>query len=469
MKTSIKRIICLLFVLCLVVCAFSACSGGSDVSSSTPSNGSVNSDDPNKEVSANKASVEAGSKYDPANGWDPYATMSESIKGSTVRFATPIDHWNTEGAVPLENIYKDIGINADIMNVPQAGYVEAIKQKIATHDIPDVFKSNEYDGSFPLTLEIAQPIELASTVDLNEPIFDQSIIKRGTIGGHIYLVNTIGSPWSGSNLVYYNKALFEDNGFKTPAEYYEEGNWTWETMKKVMKDVVQLGTDYKGGYVDPEVLGDSAGVSFCMYDYNTNTWSSGVEKKELTATYQWYADARDEGLLGGGFQSFVQGKCGIVITGVYGLKKTGHFRDMAAENLGCTYLPALEDGSKAYTSSIFRMYGIVAGAPNADAAGYFIRYWLDPDNYDLSDMFMSNEAGNFYYELINNNADNKYFNFDDCVCNLIGEKGSEVFYQKASWATSAQVPTEIAAVKNKVNDAVAKANALMQKIIAANK
>lgn len=476
MKNSIKRIICAIFAFAILVCAMSACgssnagegddtaNAGSGTESKTSKNQSIDGDDAS--ISINQVSVQSN---DPYFNFDPYATITESMKGQTVRYATWINHWETEGKVPLSNFYKDTGLNVELFTVAQGSYVEKIMTSIASGDIPDAFKTNEGKDNFPLTIQLAAPIDVVSTVDLNEPIWHKSMLETGTIDGHVYLVNTIGSPWSGSNLVYYNKSLFEDNGFKTPSEYYEEGNWTWTTMLKVMKDIKALGTDFHGGYIDVEVLGDSAGASFCMYDYKTATFSSGVAKKELMQTYQWYADAREQGLTTGSFANFKDGKCGIVITGVYGLKNTGHFKDMNWNDIGFTYLPALEDGTQGKISSIYRMYGIIDGAPNANAAGYFLRYWLDPNNYDIYDTFISNKAANFYFELTNSEASDKYFNFDDACCVLVNNTSSSVFNGGAKAASSAQVNSKLQAVSNVVDEAVSKANLLIEDLKDRNK
>ncbi len=460
MKTNLKRIICAIFAFAILVCALSACGGSAstDSATSSQSNKVVEEDDPS--VTPNTPSNVAGWE-----DFDPYATISDSIKGQTVRYATWIDHYQTEGAVPLANFYNDTGLNVEIFTVAQGQYVEKIITSMAAGDIPDAFKSNEGKDNFPLTLQIAAPIDVVSTVNLNEPIWHKSMLETGTIDGHVYLVNTIGSPWSGSNLVYYNKSLFKDNGFTTPEQYYEDGNWNWNTLLKVMKDVKALGPDFSGGYVDVEVLGDSAGVSFCMYDYKTATFSSGVNKKELLMTYQWYNDAREQNLLCADQTDFINGKAGICIIGVFGLKKTGYFKDMNLNDIGYTYLPALEDGSKGKISSVYRMYGIVANAPHADAAGYFLRYWLDPANYDLEDTFISNKAGNFYYELTKAEADDKYFNFDDVCGTFVGSTGSKVFNGGAKQTTPTGVKTELDAVDNVVDDAVAKANQMIQDLI----
>ena len=365
----------------------------------------------------------------------------------------------------MENLFDDTGIRATLYLVPQYGYVNTLMTKMASGDIPDVYVTSEDNQSFPLSLQIGAPIDLVSTVDLNDPIWDQTMLETGKIGSHYYLLNTLNSPWSGSNLVYYNKSLFEENGFTTPSEYYEQGNWTWNTMKKVLKEIDALGDDYVGGYVDPDILGGSAGVSFIKYDYKTNVFSSMVNSRDLLSTYQFYAELRQEGLVTTTLQEsiakFTSGRLGLMMTGVYGLKATGHFVGMDFKNIGYTYLPALEDGTKGLTSSIHRMYGICANAPNADAAGYFIRYWLDYKNYDLESTFISIEAGNFYYELINQPASNKYFNFDYPCANLIGYADAYVFTKGARTSSPLGTKTAIDSVSNLVDDAVKKANALV--------
>ena len=469
MKTGIKRVLCLLCAMCMLVFAMTACGGDKDkdnnnsTASQTPSAGGSS----NGTVSFNEAEVDPDSIYADPN-WSPYATISDSIKGKTVRFATWIDHTATEGAVPLANFEADTGLKVELYTVTQFGYVNALMTKMASGDIPDVFVSNEGDGDFPMTLQIAAPINKVSTVDLNDPIWDKTMLATGTIEGNVYLVNTIGSPWSGSNLVYYNKRLFEENGFKTPAEYYKEGTWTWDNLLKCVKDIKALGADYKGVMIESDILTGSLGTSFVKYDYKTGTFSSGVNDKALLEGYQWYAEAREQNLLDGSLAAFNQGKCGIVVRGVYGLKNTGYFMDMDPEDVGFTYLPSMEEGEKGKISSIYRMYGIIDGAPNADAAGYFIRYWLDPKNYDLDNTFLTVDAGNFYYELTNTVADQKYFCYDKACAVLSGET-EKAFMSPARSASSAGVKTAIDSVSNKVDKAVTEANNIVQKKLAADR
>ena len=196
----------------MLVFAMTACGGDEKQDSTSSENSEVAS---NEIVSAIKPAISSGSPY---IDFDPYATISDSIKGTTVRFATWVDHTQPEGAVPHANFEADTGLKVELYTVKQDGYVNALMTKMASGDIPDVFVSIEGDGCFPATIQIAAPINKVSTVDLNEPIWDQTMLESATIEGNIYMVNTIGSPWSGSNLVYYNKRIFSENGIKPPEE-----------------------------------------------------------------------------------------------------------------------------------------------------------------------------------------------------------------------------------------------------------
>ena len=67
-------------------------------------------------------------------------------------------------------------------------------------------------------------------------------------------------PWSGATWFQYNETLFEDYGAKTPLEYYQEGNWTWDTMEKCFEAVTK---DFDGnGKIDKN---DTYGNSTMIY------------------------------------------------------------------------------------------------------------------------------------------------------------------------------------------------------------
>ena len=95
MKISFKKVISSLFIACTILGALAGCSGSGKDSSSGGSAAASAGSNSSGAIKVPGKDVPADSKYaDP--DWDPYASMPESIKGSTVRFATWLDHTKSE-------------------------------------------------------------------------------------------------------------------------------------------------------------------------------------------------------------------------------------------------------------------------------------------------------------------------------------------------------------------------------------
>ena len=46
-------------------------------------------------------------------------------------------------------------------------------------------------------------------------------------------------PWAGNMMVYFNQSMFEKYNVKSPLEYYNEGNWAWESFAKCMAEITR--------------------------------------------------------------------------------------------------------------------------------------------------------------------------------------------------------------------------------------
>lgn len=179
-----------------------------------------------------------------------------------------------------------------------------------------------------------------------------------------------------------------------------------------------IGGEYEAGYIDPVVLAGSAAASFVKYDFKTATFTNACADPNIIMADQFYSTLRVQGFANGSIEGFINGKTGVVIADTDGLKAKGAFKDMDPESIGFTYLPYLQDGTKGRLPSDFVGFGIVKNAPHADAAGYFLRYFLDYRSYDLGEHFISTDAGTFYYELTNTPADQKYYNFESALISI---------------------------------------------------
>lgn len=54
--------------------------------------------------------------------------------------------------------------------------------------------------------------------------------------GEYYGINV---PWNELTTLRYNQTLFEEMGVKTPREYFEEDNWTWDTFRTVLREITK--------------------------------------------------------------------------------------------------------------------------------------------------------------------------------------------------------------------------------------
>ena len=456
MKTSIKRLICALFCLCILIGAFSGCSGDKKpADDTTASTGSVGSNGSNEDSSWAPPSVSVDP--DSSTNDNPYASIPENIKGSTVKFAT----WENLSSYDFDKFYQDTGLKAVVYQVRQSGYVNQIQVKMSSGDHPDVIVDNDGSG-WPTTASILQPINKCSTVDLTDSIWDKSLMATATIDGNIYLVNTLNSPWTGANLIYYNKALFNKLGEKTPEYYYEKGEWTWETMGNMMKRFSDAG--YSPANINVRMFVGSTGSTFIKWDYKNAKFVNNVNDPTLTEAYEQWCEWSLNGYIGATMEEFKAGKAAMYCLGVNGLKSDGHWKDMDPNDIGYCYFPAKDEDSAAKVHAIYRMYGIARGAKNANAAGYFIRHFLDSKNYNMNATFHSNRARDFYYEIINTPATEKCFTFDGHCSNLAG-LDEYYFYNQIGYSTDPNdVYTKIQSVSNQVDKACAEGNKAIEEL-----
>lgn len=409
--------------------------------------------------------LKAREQYEKNN--PPYNVPSK-LKGTTVTFATWMDHTKTEGAHAWKTFEEQTGIKIKWVNIPQSEYVPKLAAMMASQQSPDVFvENNEF---FPQTLEIAQPLNKISTIDINDPIWDQSVIKASTYGKNFYFINTKYSIWNGGDSVYYNKKAFEDNGLLTPQDYIDAGQWTMDNLIKVMTEFKALNSSYTGGHVVPSYLTSALGSSI-VYQKN-GKFVSGINDSAFTEGFRIYNKMKEAKLLGGTEKGFMDGTCGIYIVGTMGLKRAGVFAKMDPDNLGVAPIPSIDGKSTPYTSAIFRSYGICRGAKNPEGAAYFLRYFLDPFNYDYDTVFMNEELRDYFVNNISGiSADKKFFDYSGCSAVMFGYATLErnTWRNALANAEPAQFNVELQKISNEVNAAVKKCNQIIDKVIAQDK
>ena len=404
------------------------------------------------------SSTTSGGKDGPSGSGSSGGVNPEDYRGTTVRYATWKNPNQNEDGDVVDSFKKKYGIKVQVDMVPQSTYVNEIAGMIASGNSPDVFFDNCF---FPSSLSVLQPID-AMKLDLSDSIWEKGILEMSKFGGKSFLVNTVGNIWSEVDCVYYNKKIFADHNIRTPEEYYEAGIWTWETLTKCMADV--KGAGYIGGYIDMETMLGSTGAGF--YSLKNGKFANPVTDltyNAMTQMAQWVSDGLirpplERNLI----NNFITGKAGIAVTNAFGLKETGYFKDMNDKDIGFTYLPSWDENTKAYTTGLFRGWGLCRGAKNPVGAGIFLRYYLDVNNYDYEEAFINSDAADFFLKLttgVETDDKNPYFLLG--IGALVGETDDD--YKEFVGMAPGQVRTAISAKMNtftsnanKVNDEISK-------------
>ncbi len=209
-------------------------------------------------------------------------------------------------------------------------------------------------------------------------------------------------------VILYNKTLFENNGVKTPTEYYEEGNWTWDTFREVAKEMtMDLNNDgqtdqYGFGtwYAHPFLC--SAGLA----DYIDSDGKVTLNNPLFTETMQFLQTLGFEDksyVTNGG--SFTEGSLAMTAERTYyvqqykinGLEDEVDFVPfpLSSKNTGDTRYMYWVDG-----------LSILSNTVNADATAFFLKnYWAVAydewfENYQFTNEYWDGGYTNEQKEII---------------------------------------------------------------------
>ncbi len=373
----------------------------------------------------------------------------EDYKNTKVVYATWKDPQKNEDGPVIEAFKKKYGIDVEIMLLNESTYVTSIAASIASNNQPDVFFEN---GFFPGSLAVMEPLDRAK-INFDDPIWNKNLIKNSTFNGHPYLLDTLSNIWSETNICVYNKKLLEDNNITTPDEYLEQDKWTFEAFRECAKQVSALGSEYTGALCSVWGTQSYLGAANC----GLFVFKNGKIELNLTDRFfdvqTFMAQMKDDGYLKMGSDEFNEEKCGLVITDCFALKKTGYFTKINPDHIAATYLPVWKEGEDRVTTGIYRGWGLVKGAKNPEAAGIFLREYLDVNNYDLDNTFHSQDAASFFFKVTGVPSENTFYSHYDGVANVDYSINNAWNSQSAS-----QVKGFISSQENVLNNLCAEAN-----------
>lgn len=393
---------------------------------------------------------------------DPYAGIEE-YEGTTLKFATWIDHTKSEAARVFSSFEEKYGIKIELVSVSQSDYVTKVAGLVASEASPDIIVNN---SKTPSIFSLLQPLNDVSTVNLEDDFWDKDILELNKIHDNYYLVNSKNSPQNYRSLVTYNKKLFEDNGFKSPGEYYEEGNWTIETMEECATRIARLGSDYVGISIMPDGVADIFGTN--MITYKNGQYKNNCSDPTLQKAYKWAMGLKEKGIYTSNYMwwKFNKNLVGMEVTSDWQLRANGSYAKNGVDPDVVDYvpLPKLSKDAKQISTLGNRGYGICKGSKNVEAAGYFLRYFLDYENYNEDEMFQSKKAAKMFKMLREIECETLFNLEKSCLASYYGETIDYDCYKMIFASTSAQFSVNLKKFTTEMQAVVDSCNETLEEI-----
>ena len=400
-----------------------------------------------------------------------FLEVPSELRGTTVQFATWIDHTATDTAICLQGFEEATGMTAELVAVNESDYIQKVTSLIAADQSPDVIVEN---GSFPKTLGLLMPLEVEKTgLDVKDPFWNQGIVERFTIGDYSYLVNGANSSWDiVGAMTYYNKTILEENGITSPAELMEQNNWNVDSMWTLMEQIKgACGFSRPGASITFEDWLAAYGGAQIRWDTKTDKFVTSLKEENTKKAINYMMRAQDAGLakiIENHDDDIAKGNIALQICGAYGLRKSpGWFYTMDVDDLGFAPLPKInkDDADYPYTAHI-RAYGLCKGAKNPKGGAYFLRYFLNEEHYNFDQIFKNEDAKKMYVEL-REKQDPSRISLTEGVVRVSEANGNCItMVRELITGTSAQVSVNLEKAFNTCESYVAAANKIIEDVIA---
>ena len=250
----IKRILSLVLVLCMAATLLTAC-GGEKTPAETTAPVAGGNENPVETTAPAETEAQAPTLENP-NLTIVWHTTEEAWLNNKAENPDAFDLvWSTKEV--FEEMY---GGTVTVIGVGWGEQQSTIISMVNSGEVCDLGQA--HDQNFPIygAKNIVQ--DVSQYVDLNDGFWYDSCTNAFSFGGVPYAMGAEATPV----VISYNKTLFEQNGVKTPMEYFEEGNWTWETFRDVALEMTG-DTDGDG---ENDVYGFGWWDSFYVQMLNAN-------------------------------------------------------------------------------------------------------------------------------------------------------------------------------------------------------
>ncbi len=267
---------------------------------------------------------------------------------------------------------------------------------------------------FPIVAQkgLLQPLEKIMPV-YDENYFSQTVTEFFSWKGRVYGVNPYSSPVNTYG-VHFNQTYFDNLGMDTPLDYYNRGEWTFDTFLKLTKEMLdQYPCNYNFDYLCEGAVASNGGA---FLRYTDNGAELTLKDPKTVEAMEWVGQIYKlcSGNVHDSYQDFAAGKNALHVERLH---QINHFRSTSNYEFGWVPFPKGPSGDGTQ-SGYATAWGIGKGAKNIEGAmayiastGYY-ETWLEENNVDPDpDDTRTEEEKQMLYESAKNSVVNALTGF----------------------------------------------------------
>jgi len=418
------------------------------------------------ESQSENTGTNSGNAQGGGSGWSEIAkNIPENLKGTTIT----VYSWNdvsdvTDAQTVIEKFTNETGIKVNWVKGTYTNYATEIASKVAAKEAPDIIRLKDLNLGL---MSVLQPLDDIKTFDVNDSAWDANVKSFYTVNGKCYGINMANTLIQQPKILWYNRNLISKYELEDPYALWKKGEWTYEKFVQVCEDFIDEASSENLAWSTLRFsdVADMMGAGAVLY--KDGRFVSNMNDANLLKGWQMFAELRDKDVVNDTIYErdrFGSGKILFFSDSTISGRRTHYYwPDLKSTgSLGCVPMPKVDGFDYLQEFTEYEAYGVPKTAKNAEAAYYFLRYYLDGENYDENTFFCDATILEVYKWCMEQK--NNFINCDEVVLTEDTGLTSAVFKANMKGQKASQVNTKLNSYKSVVDAAVQSANGRLDKI-----
>lgn len=387
------------------------------------------------------------------------ASIPSNLKGTTVTVYSWNEVTDVTGAKDvISKFTKETGIKVEWKVGSFTNYATEIAAKVASNQAPDVIRMYNYNIGL---MSLLTPLN-ETGYNFNDEAWDKSVMNAYSYNGKSYATNMQNTLLQQPTCLLYNRQLVSKYDLEDPYALWKKGQWTWDKFVEVCTDFKDQADDSSLAWTTYQWsdIGDIMGVGFTKFD--GKTFTNNMNNSDLLKSWQIMSELQQQGITNKirfDRTNFESGKVLFFTESPIGARRTHYYFSSlkSTGSLAAVPMPTMSGYTNLQKYGEYEAYAMPKGSSNKLASCYFLRYYLDADNYDENTFFADKTILEVYKEMRKNT--NIYINYDSAIIDTdSGDNNAFNLYASVLYMEKAQVKTKIDEFVPRVNNAIKLAN-----------